>query len=123
MNTTPSLSAVLRRLVGGIVMLAMMVATAFAAEQTFSTTVSGNCGSCKKRIVKAAESVDGVKNAQWDKKSKQLTVTFDDAKTSRDAVVRAVVAVGHDADTLKADDDVYKRLPECCSYRDNAKTH
>jgi len=94
-----------------------------AAEQTFTTTVSGNCGSCKKRIVKAAEGVDGVLRASWDKKTKVFTATFDDAKTTRQAVVQAIVAVGHDADTLKASTSTYDSLPDCCAYRSNKTTH
>lgn len=101
-----------------------------AGERTLTTTVNGNCGSCKKRIVRAAESVPGVDDASWDKKTKQLTVVYDDAKTAPDAIIKAVADAGHDvpktatrAVETKASDKAYDALPDCCRYRDKASTH
>ncbi len=79
--------------------------------------VEGNCGSCKKRIEKAAK-VDGVKKASWDKKTKILTVTFDNAKISTDSLQKIVAEVGHDTPLYKAKDEVYSELPGCCLYRE-----
>jgi copper chaperone CopZ len=93
----------------------------FAADQTLTLKVSGNCGSCKKRIVKAAESVAGVEDANWDKKTKVFTATYDDAKTTPDAIKKAILAVGYDVEDAKGDDAAYKTLPDCCKYRD--RTH
>ncbi len=123
MKDTATLALRSRRFMAFASLLAVCAVTLAAAEQTFTAKVSGNCGSCKKRIVKAAKSVDGVATADWDKKTKQLSVTFEDTKTSSTKILQAVVAAGHDADTLKASPEVYKDLPECCLYRDNAKTH
>lgn len=91
----------------------------FAAEQTIVLDVAGNCNSCKKTIVKAAERVDGVEEASWDKKTKKLTATFDDSKTNEDAIVKAVLAVGYDVGDKKGDDKAYSKLPDCCHYRDS----
>ena len=43
--------------------------------------VSGNCGMCEKRIEKAANSVEGVSEADWDKKTKMIKVAIDTSKT------------------------------------------
>lgn len=106
-----------------LVMMMLVPSMMFATEQTFTTKVSGNCGSCKKRITKAAEAVDGVSNFAWDKKTKVATVTYDDAKTSPDAVKKAIAAAGHDVENVKATNEAYDKLPDCCQYRDGEKTH
>jgi copper chaperone CopZ len=99
------------------------VAVAMAGEQTLTTKAEGNCGSCKKRITKAAKSVDGVTEATWDKSTKVLTVKFDDAKAKPEAIKKAVVDAGHDVETLKATTEAYDELPDCCKYRDGGKEH
>jgi copper chaperone CopZ len=71
---------------------------------------------CKTRIEKAAK-LDGVSKAEWDAKSKALTVTFDSEKTTMDLIGKKVASVGHDNDKAKADDKVYSALPGCCKYR------
>ncbi len=94
--------------------------TLIAAEQSVSMKVAGNCGSCKKKIVKAAESVGGVEDATWDKKTKIFTAKFDDTKTNKEAIVKAILSAGYDVDDKKGSDEAYKSLPECCQYRDRS---
>ena len=92
--------------------------TSMIAEETKTETfkVYGNCGMCKTRIEKAATSVDGVSEAEWNKKTKEIEVTFDADKTTVDDIKKAIVKVGHDTEDLKADDDVYDALHGCCKY-------
>jgi Cu(I)/Ag(I) efflux system membrane fusion protein len=80
--------------------------------------VQGLCEMCKDRIEKAAKSVNGVTSASWDIKTKQLHLDFDPAKTSVDAVAKAIAKAGHDTDRYKADKATYDALPACCKYRD-----
>lgn len=89
-----------------------------AAEQKATLKVSGNCSQCKKRIVKAAKSIDGVIEANWNKTTKVLSVEFDDTKASVDLITKAVLRAGHDVEDKRADQTAYNALPECCSYRD-----
>ena len=79
--------------------------------------VSGNCEMCKERIEKASLSVNGVKNAVWDMISKKIIVDFDSTKTDLLTIHKAIAKTGHDTPLVKADDAVYKSLPECCLYR------
>lgn len=79
--------------------------------------VQGLCEMCKDRIEKAAKSVSGVTSASWDIKTKQLHLNFDPAKTSADAVAKAIAKAGHDTDKYKADKATYDALPACCKYR------
>jgi len=96
----------------------------FAGNKTEKIEVKGNCGMCEKRIEKAASSVEGVSNADWNKETKKLEVTFDDSKTDLDKIEVAIAKVGHDTPHHKADDKVYEKLPACCHYdrtKENAK--
>ena len=79
--------------------------------------VQGLCEMCKDRIEKATKSVNGVTSASWDIKTKQLHLDFDPAKTSVDAVAKAIAKAGHDTDRYKADKATYDALPACCKYR------
>ena len=100
-----------------LVALFMMGAfTVFAGNKTEKIKVYGNCGMCESRIEKAVKAVEGVSKADWDKETKMLEVTFDDAKTDIHKVHMAVAAVGHDTDMHKAKDEVYNELPSCCKY-------
>ena len=91
-------------------------ASKVAATKTETLKVSGNCDMCKGRIEKAAK-LDGVSKAEWDTKSKVLSVTYDPAKTNIDQIGKKVAAVGHDNEKVKADDKAYSSLPGCCKYR------
>jgi periplasmic mercuric ion binding protein len=85
-------------------------------SKTETFKVWGNCGMCKDRIEKAAKD-EGATTATWDIKTKMLTVTFDPAKTSVDALDKKLASVGHDTEKYKADDKVYNSLPGCCKYQ------
>lgn len=47
-----------------------------------------------------------------------IRLQFDPAKTSADAISKAIARVGHDTDRDRADQAVYDQLPGCCKYRD-----
>ncbi len=97
--------------------LGLSISTVMAhAAKKEKFEVAGNCGMCKTRIEKAAQSVDGVTAAVWDKESKMLEVTFDSDKTDIHKVHLAVAKVGHDTKMHKASDEVYDKLPGCCKY-------
>lgn len=85
--------------------------------QTMSVKVSGNCGMCKKRIESTLKDASGVESATWDKKTKVLTVTYQPDSTTPEQIKEKVVASGHDLEDVKAKDEVYEELPECCQYR------
>ena len=80
-------------------------------------TVKGVCGECKERIEKAAY-IPGVKRAEWDKTTKELTVSFKTSKTTIEAIEQNIANAGHDAGDIKASDSAYNELPSCCAYKD-----
>jgi Cu(I)/Ag(I) efflux system membrane fusion protein len=78
--------------------------------------VKGSCDMCKTRIEKAGK-VKGVTSVSWDKQGQTLHVNYDPAKTSLEAISKAIAKAGHDTENHKAEDKVYKALPKCCKYR------
>jgi Cu(I)/Ag(I) efflux system membrane fusion protein len=79
--------------------------------------VQGSCEICKDRIEKAAQSEEGVASAEWNAESKELHLQFDAAKTSVEAISKAIAKVGYDTEKDKAADEVYDALAPCCKYR------
>ncbi len=88
----------------------------FAQTESKTIEVKGNCGMCEKRIEKAANDVEGVTDAQWNKETKILAFSLDSEKANLEQVHKAVAAVGHDTKKMKATDEVYNKLPGCCQY-------
>ncbi|MCD6063281.1 MAG: hypothetical protein K0R82_1192 [Flavipsychrobacter sp.] len=108
-----------------IVFLSIITSSIFVFAQekekevvTEKYKVEGNCGMCKKRIENAAF-VKGVKRAEWDKTSHELTVVYKPSKTNSEAILGAVAKAGHSSDKVQATEKDYKNLPECCQYKDN----
>lgn len=101
----------------------MGITTAFGQTKTEKFKVYGNCGMCEDRIEKAANSVDGVTSADWDKETKMIEVKLNESKTDVHKVHMAIAKVGHDTEMHKAKDEVYNKLPGCCKYdRPEGKT-
>src|SRR3954468_21540355 len=94
----------------------LIYSTLFAQNtKTENIKVWGNCAQCKKHIETSLK-VDGVEKADWDKKTKILTVTYDSSKISNDQIQKNVASVGYDTEKYKADDKAYTDLEECCQY-------
>ncbi|MBD1207913.1 MAG: heavy-metal-associated domain-containing protein [Ignavibacteria bacterium] len=56
--------------------------------------VAGVCDGCKKEIETAVKGVKGVTKAEWDLKTKTVTIDYNAAQTSPDALKKALVATG-----------------------------
>lgn len=99
-----------------IAIVALTISTVtFAANKTEAIKVSGNCEMCKSKIEKAAK-VDGVSKADWNTKTKVLTLVYDPSKVKSDDVQKKIAAVGYDTPKFKAG-AAYNALPGCCKYR------
>ncbi len=83
--------------------------------KTESFKVWGACGMCKTRIEKTVKA-EGATDASWDSKTQLLTVTYNPAKTGKEALSKKLAAAGHDTEKFKAPDEVYNSLPGCCHY-------
>jgi copper chaperone CopZ len=91
-------------------------------KQIAEFKVYGNCGMCERRIEKAL-TVNGVESADWNKDTKIAKVVFSKDKITLKQLHKNVAAVGHDTEEVKASDEVYSKLPNCCKFeRDSSKT-
>lgn len=108
-------------LLAALATISMSTASLYAQEkngrstETRTVKVEGACGMCKKRIENAAY-IPGVKRADWDKATKELTVVYNGKKTSMDQIQKSVAVAGHDAGEEKASKENYEKLPDCCAY-------
>lgn len=103
----------------GLIAAVMFISFACGAGniKTEEIKVKGNCGMCESRIEKATTSIDGVSSAEWDSEKQVLIVSFDESKTSSDAIQKAIASVGHDTELYKAESKTYDALPGCCKYK------
>ncbi|NNM08520.1 MAG: cation transporter [Flavobacteriaceae bacterium] len=82
--------------------------------------VDGVCGMCKERIEKAAIRTKGVKSAVWSIETHDLSLIYDERKTNLRTIQGNIAAVGHDTKAIKATEEAYLSVHECCRYRDLA---
>lgn len=78
--------------------------------------VNGNCEMCKKRIEKAAFSVSGVKSAEWHADDHILHLIINEQKCTATDIKKAIAEVGHDTDEVKATQEQFEKLHDCCMY-------
>ena len=117
----------MKRISGLLAILLITVNFSFAQGKkdiaTEKITVQGTCSQCKKRIEDAAYT-PGVKRAEWNKDTKELTVTYKPSKTSLQKIEENIARAGHDAGDVHATDSAYNQLPECCAYKsEHAAAH
>lgn len=103
-----------------VVVMTFLGSAVFAQTKTEKINVLGNCGMCKKKIETSLK-VPGVNSADWNVKSKVLTVSYDSSKITNDQIQQNIAAVGYDTEKVKAKDEVYQKLHSCCRYDRTAK--
>jgi mercuric ion binding protein len=96
-------------------LLLSIAAVGFAQSKTETFKVSGECGSCKKKIETAAKKA-GASYAVWNVDSKELTIKYSSTSTNTAKIEKAIAAVGYDTPDYKASDDAYNKLDGCCQY-------
>jgi copper chaperone CopZ len=88
------------------------------SQNVISLTVGGACGMCTDRIEKTAAGVSGVISATYDLDQQVLEAEVSE-NFNKQILIDALLAVGHDTEGQKADDDIYDSLPGCCWYRED----
>lgn len=86
-----------------------------ASAITNNFHVAGNCGMCKKTIEKSLQ-VEGVFKADWNKKTKMITVVYDTSVISLVEIQKKIAAAGYDNDGFVAQQSDYDNLHSCCKY-------
>lgn len=59
------------------------------------------CEGCKRSITKSINNLSGITELDINLDSKIITVTFDDTKTSADAILYAIAEAGYEAELVK----------------------
>lgn len=83
--------------------------------KTETLKVWGKCNMCKARIEKIALS-SGATTADWNVKTKFLTVVYEPGRSSMDYISGKLAKAGHDTGLKSAKDKAYNALPDCCKY-------
>ena len=86
----------MKRIVALICMLTMLSASAWAATQTVVLSVSKmDCAACPITVKKALNKVAGVEKVEVSFEKREAIVTFDDAKTTPEALTKATKDAGY----------------------------
>lgn len=86
----------MNKLITVLALSAALSASAWAATQTVTLSVPGmTCAACPITIKKALNKVEGVENIEVNLEKKEAVVTFDDAKTTVEALVEATTNAGY----------------------------
>jgi mercuric ion binding protein len=86
----------IKSLLAGAIVALILAAPAWASPKTVTLNVSGmTCAACPITVKKALEKVGGVSKVEVRFENKQVLVTFDDAKTNTDALVKATTDAGY----------------------------
>jgi periplasmic mercuric ion binding protein len=89
-------------IVSAVAML-VLTAPAWASPKTVTLNVSGmTCEACPVTVRKALQKVPGVSKIEVQYEKKQVVVTFDDAKTNVDALVKATTNAGYPSQPEKS---------------------
>jgi hypothetical protein len=95
--------------------LTLVVSFGFAQPKSETLKVSGECGSCKKKIESAAKKA-GASYAVWNMDSKELTIKYNSTSANSAKIQKAVADAGYDTPDYKATDEAYNKLDGCCQY-------
>ncbi len=92
-----------KTLLAAVIGLLVLVVPVWASPQTVTLNVSGmTCPACPITVKRALEKVPGVSKVDVRFEKKQVLVTFDDAKTNTDALVKATTNAGYPSQPEKA---------------------
>jgi len=97
------------------VLLISIASLGFAQQKSETLKVSGECGSCKKKIETAAKKA-GATYAVWNVDSKELAIKYNSTSTNSAKIQKAVADAGYDTPDYKATDEAYNKLDGCCQY-------
>ena len=89
---------------------------AFNQKKTETLTVktSAVCDMCKDKIEEALNYTKGVKFAELNLDTKEVTIKYRADKVSKEDLINVIVKTGYDANEHPADKEAYAKLPGCC---------
>jgi mercuric ion binding protein len=85
-----------KSLLASAIVALILAAPAWASPKTVTLNVTGmTCAACPITVKKALEKIGGVSKVEVRFEKKQVLVTFDDAKTNTDALVKTTIDAGY----------------------------
>jgi len=91
-----------KNLIATAVAALVLASPAWASPRTVTLNVSGmTCPACPVTVKKALEKVPGVSKIEVRYERKQMLVTFDDAKTDTNTLVKATTDAGYPSQVEK----------------------
>lgn len=106
------------------IMIAFSISSILAEKITEAQLkTSAHCGSCKTKIEKAVNKLDGVTNSSLDLESNILTVKYDSDKLKLDDIRAKIKKVGYEADIVdgNATKTEAKKDGKCCDTKKDKK--
>jgi mercuric ion binding protein len=99
-----------------ILLLLLCALTTLVSGQTDTLIVKTSviCNECKERIEHDLSFTKGVKSNVVNLETKEVTVIYNTEKTDPQKIRMAITKIGYDADSLKADQKAFGKLPLCC---------
>jgi len=97
-----------------ILFVGLFAGASVGQTQEVVIETSSECGACKKRIEEKLNYTAGIKFAELDVPTKELTVRFSTKKISLAEIKKIISEIGYDADEVKANPTSVKKLPACC---------
>jgi len=92
----------MKKLVTVLALALVFSASAWAATKTVTLSVPGmTCAACPITVKKALNKVEGVSKTEVSFEKKEATVTYDDAKTSVNALLDATKKAGYPSSVKK----------------------
>jgi mercuric ion binding protein len=86
----------MKKLVAAIALGVVLTAPAWAASKTVTLSVSGmTCAACPITVKKALSKIEGVEKTEVSYEKKEAVVTYDDTKTSVEALAKATEGAGY----------------------------
>lgn len=85
-----------------------------AKMDTVKIKTSAECDMCKTKLETELGRSKGVKSVSLDLSTQVVTVVYNNSKTNPDKLRTLISNIGYDADTVKANNRMQKKLPDCC---------
>jgi copper chaperone CopZ len=102
-------------LVLGCIVLAFFNPTqAQSSTATLQIETSAICGMCKTRLETELGFLRGIKSAELNLDTKELTVVYKTNKLKPDSIRAKIASLGYRADMVPAEPKAFEALPACC---------
>jgi len=88
-----------------------------SSSEKASFKVKGVCEMCEERIEKGTVKLKGVKYADWDILSNNISLIYNSKKICLDKIHRHISLLGHSTEKYEAPEEIYNSLPYCCRYK------